>query len=268
MSEPSSEQAAWPYDVIAELYDQDIAPNADPRDEPFYRAAAARSGGRVLELGAGTGRLTLPIIGDGAQVTALDRSRPMLEVLRARADRLLSAEALARLSIRHADMRAPGLHQGFDLVICPFSAFAYLVTDDDRKSALVAIKACLNSGGRFVLDVFVPDPRLRSLPEGSPILDYRRSLSCGGVLERHKLIRYDVMPRTNLVERRYRIERPGHAVQRLLTLSRVRNWLPEELAAELERHGFRIERQLADFEVRPLGPETRTAVFECSAVAP
>ena len=53
-------------------------------DIPFWRSAAARAGSPVLDLGAASGRVALPLARDGAEVWAVDRSLAMLDQLRMR----------------------------------------------------------------------------------------------------------------------------------------------------------------------------------------
>ena len=69
---------ASPYDAIAELYDPWSVSVVE--DVDFYLEEARRSGGPVLELGVGTGRIAVPIAADGIRVIGIDSSRAMLEV--------------------------------------------------------------------------------------------------------------------------------------------------------------------------------------------
>src|SRR5215471_8262002 len=104
--------------------------NAPERSVPFY-VTACDGADEVLELGAGTGRITLALIRAGHRVTAVDRSRPMLDVLKRKAGRLTALERL-RLDVQHADMRFLDLPGRYGAILCPFSAFNYLLTLDDR----------------------------------------------------------------------------------------------------------------------------------------
>src|SRR6266511_760006 len=72
-----------PYDTIAELYDPWSASVVE--DVGFYLQEARRSGGPVLELGVGTGRIAVPIAADGTRVIGIDSSRGMLDVCARRA---------------------------------------------------------------------------------------------------------------------------------------------------------------------------------------
>src|SRR3954469_15904103 len=91
-------------------------------DEAWYRAKAKACGGPALELGAGTGRITLAVADDGAEIWALDASRAMLDGL---ASKLASrAEAVRqRVHVVQGDMRTFELEQQFALILIPYRAF-------------------------------------------------------------------------------------------------------------------------------------------------
>ena len=125
-------------------------------DVSWYRALAHGLGParRILELGAGTGRITLPLLADGHRVTALDRMEPMLERLRAKVP---SADR-DRLRIVRGDMTAPPLPEGaFELVIAPFNALQHLYRHDDLLACFEAARRHLVPGGTFAFDVLLPD---------------------------------------------------------------------------------------------------------------
>jgi SAM-dependent methyltransferase len=121
-------------------------------DVAFYLEEARRSGGPVVELGVGTGRIAIPIAADGTRVIGVDASRGMLEVCARRAA-LVGVE----LDLRVGDLREPPVHERVPLVICPFRSLLHMHTDDDRRRVLQSAHALLVPGGRFVFDVFAPD---------------------------------------------------------------------------------------------------------------
>jgi SAM-dependent methyltransferase len=148
MMEKDSEVSA--YDKIARVYDP--WSRSVVEDVPFYVAEAVSSGGPVLELGVGTGRIAVPIAASGIRVVGVDLSAGMLEVARESA-----ALAGADLDLRHGDMRDPPVDETFPLVICPFRSLLHMETDEDRRLALRAVARRLTTGrGRFVFDVFTP----------------------------------------------------------------------------------------------------------------
>jgi SAM-dependent methyltransferase len=138
-----------PYDAIAELYDPWSASVVE--DVGFYLQEARRSGGPVLELGVGTGRIAVPIAADGIRVLGIDSSRRMLDVCARRA-----ALAGVGLDLRVGDLRDPPVSERVPLVICPFRSLLHMQTDCDRRAVLRAVRELLLPGGRFVFDVFTP----------------------------------------------------------------------------------------------------------------
>jgi SAM-dependent methyltransferase len=140
------------YDAIARVYDPWSASVTE--DVPFYVDEAVRSGGPVLELGVGTGRIAVPVALAGIEVIGVDLSAGMLDVARERA-------ALAGVSVdlRQGDLRDPPVEGTFALVTCPFRSLLHMETEDDRRLALRAVSRGLSPGhGRFVFDVFTPAP--------------------------------------------------------------------------------------------------------------
>ena len=138
------------YDAIAELYDPWSASVVE--DVAFYLEEARSSGGPVVELGVGTGRIAVPLGADGIRVIGVDSSRAMLEVCARRA-----ALAGVTLDLRVGDLREPPVTERVPLVICPFRSLLHMHTDEDRLGVLGAAYDLLLPGGRFVFDVFTPD---------------------------------------------------------------------------------------------------------------
>jgi len=138
-----------PYDAIAELYDPWSASVVE--DVGFYLEEARRSGGPVVELGVGTGRIAVPIAADGIRVIGVDSSRRMLDVCARRA-----ALAGVDVDLRVGDLRDPPVRERVPLVICPFRSLLHMHTDGDRRKALAAARRMLRPDGRFVFDVFTP----------------------------------------------------------------------------------------------------------------
>ena len=149
---PVSEHAeVSPYDSIASLYDRWNTSVVE--DIGFYTEEALRSGGPVLELGVGTGRIAVPIAQTGVPVIGVDSSAPMLERCRERAR---VAEVGELLDLRLGDLRDPPVDEKVALAISPFRAFLHLLDNYERRLALAHIRELLRPGGRLVFDVFSP----------------------------------------------------------------------------------------------------------------
>src|SRR4051812_28698209 len=139
------------YDAIARLYDPWSTSVVE--DISFYVDEALASGGPVVELGVGTGRIAIPIAMAGVDVIGVDSSEGMLAVCRQCADEAGVGE---RVDLRLGDLRTPPIDEIVDLVTCPFRAYLHLRDDAERLEALLAARALLRPGGRLVFDVFTP----------------------------------------------------------------------------------------------------------------
>ena len=137
------------YDKISRLYDP--WSRSVVEDVAFYVEEAVRSGGPVLELGVGTGRIAVPIAVAGIAVVGVDTSAGMLEVARERA-----ALAGVEVDLRQGDMRDPLVEGMFPLVAIPFRSLLHMESEADRRAALRAVAKQLAPAGRLVFDVFTP----------------------------------------------------------------------------------------------------------------
>jgi SAM-dependent methyltransferase len=139
------------YDEIAHLYDPWSASVVEDID--FYVEEATRSGGPVVELAVGTGRIAVPTAAAGIEVIGVDSSAGMLAVAREQA----SAAGVA-VDLRLGDLRDPPVEGTYPLVVIAFRSLLHMQTDADRRAALRAVSRLLEPGGRFVFDVFAPAP--------------------------------------------------------------------------------------------------------------
>ena len=139
------------YDPIASFYD--AWSRSVVEDIAFYVELALDAGGPVIELGVGTGRITVPIAEAGIEVIGVDSSREMLALC---AERAAAAGVSERIELQVGDLATPSSARRVPLVIVPFRAYLHLVSDTDRLQALQAVFALLEPGGRLGFDVFHP----------------------------------------------------------------------------------------------------------------
>lgn len=149
-----------------------VFPTVIDGDLPFYCAHARRGGGKVLELGVGTGRIAFGLAAAGCRVVGLDNSVPMLKLAdEKRAD--YPPEVSERLTLVLGDMADFGIDMWFDMVIAPFRALNHLDGPQRWQHCLTAIHAHLRDGGRAILHVFMPEEavlrRTGEAPEGPPV---------------------------------------------------------------------------------------------------
>ena len=139
------------YDRIASFYDP--WSRSVTEDVGFYVDEALESGGPVVELAVGTGRIAVPIARAGIDVIGVDSSPAMLAVARAAAD---DAGVASSVDLRLGDLREPPVNERVPLVICPFRSLLHMETEEEKLRALRAARALLRPDGRFVFDVFSP----------------------------------------------------------------------------------------------------------------
>jgi len=222
-------------------------------------------------MGCGTGRVTLALAGEGLRVIAMDRSIPML--------RVLLRKAVAAGLDRHirpvaANMSRPGLASRFAAILCPYSAFGYLIEPDERSRMLAGVRDNLAPGGVLLLDMFIPDPALDRMADGAEIHDYHRSLPPGPWAPAVTLVRSKRLTRlrsgVNRIERRYRFfDVTGVLVREIWTQSTVRIYSSEALQAALREAGFADQRVCGDFsEMLPAALPARVTTVAARLVAP
>ncbi|HYK97503.1 MAG TPA: class I SAM-dependent methyltransferase [Candidatus Acidoferrales bacterium] len=151
---------------LAALYDLD-APTGDAAID-WFRGLARMTGGPLLELGVGSGRVAIPLAKDGHEIVGIDRSKAMLARAAKRAK-----EQRAKLTLVEADMRTFSLERTFALVTIPFNTFLML-TPDERWACLARCREHLTPTGRLAIDVFQPDPNIVAGLDGAVREDWRR----------------------------------------------------------------------------------------------
>jgi SAM-dependent methyltransferase len=139
------------YDELGAAYDAWCASVTE--DIAWYVELAITSGGPVLEIGVGSGRVAVPTALAGMDVVGVDNAPGMLAMAAAKAEALGVA-----IELRRADMRdLPDLGT-YPLVTVPFRAFLHLSTDDERLAVLRSLRGALTPGGTLAFDVFHPHP--------------------------------------------------------------------------------------------------------------
>ena len=139
------------YDPIARIYDP--WSRSVREDVGFYVEQALATGGPVVELAVGTGRIAVPIAVAGIPVIGVDTSPGMLAV----AAEYAQSEGVEDLvDLRLGDLREPPVDGRVPLVICPFRTLLHMESEREKLRALHAARDLLEPDGRFVFDVFAP----------------------------------------------------------------------------------------------------------------
>ncbi len=148
--------------LSAELYDSMYPGAPGEEDTQFLLEQATITGGPILELACGTGRVLWPLAEAGFEITGLDLNRPMLAQAEGKAA-ARPADVRARARFLQSGMQEFDLKTTFGLVFSTFRSFQALLTVEEQRSCLRSVHRHLRPGGRLVLDLF--DPQLdRLLP--------------------------------------------------------------------------------------------------------
>lgn len=143
-------------DAFADVYDDWYADAGNP-DAAVAAIAPVAGDGPVLELGAGSGRIAVPLAAGGLDVWGLDASEAML-------DRLTARPGGDRVHVVLGDMTEPAAalgpgHPKFAVVFAAFNTFFLLATEDAQRQCLSSVSTLLRPDGRLLLETYVPaDP--------------------------------------------------------------------------------------------------------------
>lgn len=151
--------SALDYEKIAHLYDSYCRVT---EDLPFFLQECSKRDGSVLELMCGTGRISVPLLEAGVNVTCVDASPAMLAILKQK----LVARGL-NAPVVQADVSCLNLSTPFDLVLLPFQSFHELHSPAEQRQALQEIARSLTPNGRFICTLHNPKVRLQSVGQGA-----------------------------------------------------------------------------------------------------
>ena len=241
------------WDEYAPFYDWENARTLGRRDVGFWRRFAAKAGGPVLELGSGTGRVTVPLARAGIDIIGIDRSAPMLarslrlarpELVEGRAR---SGQARQRLRLVRGDIRAlPFRNRSFSAVIAPYGVLQSLTRPRDLTAALTSIARVLPRGGAFGLDL-VPD-----VANWNEYTNQRRFHGRAGaaMLTLYESVRRDRRRGLTTFEERYVVRRGRQVREHRFDLV-FRTLTMAAMTRLLRRAGFEIEATLGDYRRGP-----------------
>jgi SAM-dependent methyltransferase len=240
---------------LAEFYDS-VVPYFERPDVTFFVEMAQLSGGPVLELGCGTGRVLIPTAKAGIEIVGVDASQMMLSVCR---KKLLSASPDVRSRVTglvEADMRNFELNRKFNLVTIPFRPFQHLLTVEDQMSCLRNIRRHLADSGKLVLDIF--NPSLPHLADESYLQEHGEEpefVTPDGrkVVRRARIVSRDYFNQITQNEMIYDVTHPDAREERLVHRFPMRYLFKFEAEHLLARCGFGVEAVYADYDKSPYG---------------
>ena len=222
------------------------APPQMAGDVAFYRQLVQRTGGPLLELACGTGRIAIPLAESGLDVTGVDVSDGMLAIIRRKA----TAHPVILIA---QDMSILQLDRRFGCIIVAFRSFQHLLTIELQRQTLAAIHRHLAPNGRVALNLF--DPRLDLLIDETPRqAGLRGTDPITGHTFTGELLsaRFDYLAQIRHDLWRYREYAPDGVLLAEDTRDMALRWTWRwELHHLLELCGFAVEAQYSDFTGSP-----------------
>ena len=254
------------YEHIARYYDLSHDRLVD--DIPFLLRLAAETRGPVVEIGCGSGRLLVPLIRAGFDVTGIDSSPEML----ARAELRLAAEpadirARARLvagDIRTVDMQPA---REFGLAVFGYNTFMHL-DEAAAGAALKRLRPLLRADGRVVIDVAGPMLLSSSADDPDFVLeDVLEDKARGSVIRQYTA--YEAIPGEQAIDVTWVYEAgEGEATdERARTRAKLRYhyFYPHQYDLILTLTGFRMMALYGDYDGSPFNEESERLIVLAAA---
>jgi SAM-dependent methyltransferase len=158
------------YDAFARFYDLDTAESN--ADLPFWVSLARRTGGPILEIACGTGRVLVPLAQAGFDVVGVDVSPAMLAIAR---QKVTSAGVSNRVELVQEDALDLRLRRQYSLAIVALNSFGHFLEPRAPEQALERIREHLRPSGVVALDLTNPTPGAFGETSGVVIHDYTRA---------------------------------------------------------------------------------------------
>lgn len=243
------------------LYDMDNRENMHV-DIPFYIDYAKKQNGDVLELGCGTGRVSLALAREGFHVAGLDLSNEMLEVFRQK----LAAEPdlKDKITLVHGNMADFSLDKKFALIIAPFRAFQALTDVKDINSSLKCIKEHLAGEGLFIVNVFNPKQAMDQSWCYPETVQWERLDEATGnlVVKKHWGDKIDTANQIIYPHFAYEVDKNG-STSRYIEDIKLKYYYREQLQAALEKADLRVKEQFGWYDKTTIEETWREIILVC-----
>jgi len=240
---------------FARFYDVIYHQMRDGIDHEFFLNAISQTGGKVLEVGVGTGRFFTDALNRGADIYGIDISQSMIEVLKGKLD----TTQHHRVSLQSiVDFR---FDFRFDLIIAPFRVLMHVLEKDEQLQALNNVYRHLNPGGKFIFDTFVPD--LNQLIKGfDNFKDFEGEYEPGRQLKRFVSTQPDLINQIINIHFHLEWDEDGTIRQGDWRVP-LRFFFRYELEHLIERSDFEQYRILGDFLGNELNATSKEFIVIC-----
>ena len=235
---------ALDYSQMADLYDHLVDWTGDLE---FFRQEAVATSGFVLELMSGTGRVSVPLVEAGVELTCVDSSAEMLDRLRAK----LRARGL-NAAVFEQDVLDLSLPESYALVLIPFHSFEELTSPSDQRRALASIRSVLVHGGQLICTLHNPEIRRFQIAQGPMVIE---GSSETAEVRAELDVKYD--PETGQVHgsQQLIVKRAAdqHEIRRRLAIKHALIG-KSEFSEMATATGYEIEELFGDYDRSPFSP--------------
>jgi SAM-dependent methyltransferase len=246
-------------ELLARYYDLDL--RDDPGDLDLYLALAARTGGPVLELAVGSGRLAVPLAAAGYQVTGVDLDPAMLARARTawehvRGTKGARPSARGSLELIEADLLTIDLPERFGLAFIALNSLFQVGPADLQRAAVANLARQLRPGGVAVVDVELPDAAELATWDGRLMHDWTREdpEAPGISVARLSSARHDPVTASATLSVFYDATDASGAVRRVMRSDRLHLVSVHQLEEAAVAAGLEVEILAGDHQATPLGP--------------
>jgi SAM-dependent methyltransferase len=229
------------YGSVARLYDSYVRVDFDLA---FFQEEAAQVTGPVLELTAGTGRVSAGLLKAGSNLTCVDLSHDMLEILRQK----LAGAASPPLAVC-SDVRRLPFRDYYHLAVIPFNSFLEITDEEDQLRTLSEARSALIPGGTFICTLHNPPIRRRSFGSDPRLLGPFEIPESGGRLEVWVNETWNPGTRVAEAQQTYKLYDSTGSLEREQTMQLRFSLLEQPVFAAMVREtGFEIVELFGDYD--------------------
>jgi ubiquinone/menaquinone biosynthesis C-methylase UbiE len=147
------------YQFFATYYDRLMADAPYERWQQFFQEALRKysiNPKRIVDIGCGTGTLSLFFSGQGMQVYAVDPSPDMLLVAQQKYWQKSQNAQVGQIEFLEADAASMELPEPVDVAVSFCDSLSYILDDAELEAAFRTVYRSLVPGGMFLFDLHTP----------------------------------------------------------------------------------------------------------------
>lgn len=246
------------YKEYSEFYDLYVGDRLV--DLPFYLDYARSAQTPVIEIGAGTGRLTLPLARSSVRMVALDVSTSMLAILKSRLAEETSA-VRSRIEVVEADASELKLGIRSDVIMVPYFTFNYFLTPHVQDMALRRFRDHLSPRGYLLVDVFIPLRRIESRSTEPVLIIDKVDPTTGNQVRGWETYRIDEESQMEHRTHSFEVIPPDGPVRKSRYTVQRRHFFPLEIEKLFSNNGFSVDDVSTGYQGEQPGPRSEQLMY-------